>query len=152
MSYRFACCFGILVLTGLLSDRALALVVETSVTPASVKASDSRFSVTAEKDRDGLIQFSITYRLPTPQYLVAHFELRDGETSLARTDTPSFVREDSATYHVALSPRQLSNATFVLSENGFVESAGHPVALPGGTIFHVDLQAFGKDAVKRGAN
>ena len=105
-----------------------------------------KFSVTAEKRDDGLIHFAITYSLPRPQYLVAHFELRDGETTLVKTDTRSFVREASATYDLALSPKHLADATFVLSENAFGESGGQPVALPGGTIFQIDLQAFGKDA------
>jgi hypothetical protein len=117
-----------------------------SMTPASVKENDSKFSVTAETGKDGLIHFRITYRLPRPQYLVAHFEFRDGETVLARTDSPSFAREDSATFYVAVSPKQLSGAKFELSDNGFAEAGGQPVPTPGGTIFQIDLQAFGKNA------
>ena len=128
------------------ADRAWAVVIEESVTPASVKQAGSKFSVTAEKRDDGLIHFAITYTLPRPQYLVAHFELREGETTLAKTDTASFVREASATYDLALSPKHLADSKFELSENAFGESGGHPVALPGGTIFHINLEAFGKDA------
>jgi hypothetical protein len=128
------------------ADRAWAVVDQQSVTPASVKVGGSKFSVTAEKRDDGLIHFAITYSLPRPQYLVAHFELRDGETTLVKTDTPSFVRETSATYHLALSSKHLADAKFELSENAFAESGGHPVAEPGGTIFQIDLAAFGKAA------
>ena len=140
------CCFAGLVMVSILAEKASALVTQTPVTPASIKEKDSKFSVTAEKGKDGLIQFTITYRLPEPQYLVAHFELRDGEKVLMRTDSPSFAREKSATYYVAVSPSQLAGARFELSQNGFSESGGQPLAEPGGTIFQIDLQAFGKNA------
>ncbi len=135
-----------LMAVALMADRASGVVRKESVTPASVQEKGSKFSVTAEKRKDGLVHFRVTYLLPRPQYLVAHFELRDGETSLAKTDTPSFVRESSATFHVALSPKHLSNSTFEISENSFSESPGQPVALPGGTIYLIALDAFAKDA------
>ncbi len=146
MSRLIPCWLAALMACALMTDRASALVHKESVTPASVQEKDSKFSVTAEKRKDGLIHFAVTYRLPRPQYLVAHFELRDGETSLVKTDTPSFVRESAATFHVALSPKHLANSTFEVSESSFNEPDGQPpVALPGGTIFQIDLEAFGKD-------
>src|SRR5215211_8780538 len=95
-------CFAAMMTVGLLAASALAVVTQRSVTPASAKAKDSRVSVEANRDKDGMIQFTITYRLPRPQHLVAHFEVRDGETVLAKTDTPGFVHEDSAAYHLAI--------------------------------------------------
>ena len=142
---RFTSRFAAIMTVCLFAGTALAVVVQESVTPESVKAKESRVSVEAEKGKDGLMQFTIKYRLPKPQYLVAHFELRDGETCLAKIDTPSFVHEDSATYHVAVPARYLKDSKFELSENAMGESGGRPVALPGGTIFQVDLGAFGKD-------
>jgi hypothetical protein len=130
----------------LLADGASAVVTRESVTPASVKEEGSKFSVKAEKRDDGLIHFAITYSLPRPQYLVAHFELRDGDTTLVKTDTPGFVREATATYHVAVSPKHLADSKFELSWNAFSESGGQPVARPGGAIYQVDLEAFGKNA------
>jgi hypothetical protein len=146
MSRSFSCSIAVVALVSLLTGRAAAVVGTASVTPASVKKDGSRFSVTAETRDDGLIHFKITYRLPAPQYLVAHFEVRDGETVVANSDTPSFVREGSATYHLAVSPKHLAGSTFELSENSFAESGGTPVPLPGGMIYQIDLQAFGKDA------
>ena len=140
------CCFAGLVMVSILAEKASAVVTQTPVTPASVQEKDSKFSVTDQKGKDGLIHFTITYRLPEPQYLVAHFELRDGETVLTKTDTPRFAREKSATFYVAVSPRQLADARFELSQNWFSESGGQAVPLPGGTIFQIDLQAFGKNA------
>lgn len=139
-------CFAGLVVVSILAEKAAAVVTQMSVTPESVNEKGSKFSVAAEKGNDGLIHFTITYRLPEPQYLVAHFELRDGETIVTRTDSPRFAREPSATYYVAVSPKQLGGARFELSQNWFSESGGEPVALPGGTIFQIDLEAFGKNA------
>jgi hypothetical protein len=144
---RRAECRIVLVMTlSLLADRASAVVTREPVTPASVKETDSKFSVKAEKRQDGLIHFTVTYSLPRPQYLVAHFELRDGDTTLVKTDTPGFVREAAATYHVAVSPKHMANSRFELSWNAFRESGGQPVPLPGGTIYEIDLEAFGKNA------
>jgi hypothetical protein len=139
-------CFAGLVVVSVLAGRASAVVIQMPVTPASVKEKDSKFSVTAETGKDGLIHFRITYRLPRPQYLVAHFELRDGETAVARTDAPSFAREETATLYIAVSPKQLPGAKFELSEHGFAEAGGQPIPTVGGTIFQIDLQAFGKNA------
>lgn len=146
---RFTHSFTMLIAVCLIAGSALAVVTQQSVTPATVKAKDSRVSVEAEKGKDGMIQFTITYRLPRPQYLVAHFELRDGETVLAKTHTPGFVHEDSATYHVAVPEKYLKGSKFKLSENSMDDSGGRPVALPGGTIFQIDLEAFGKDAAAK---
>ena len=146
MSGRFTRRFATIMTVCLFAGSGLAMVARESVTPASVKEKDSRVSVKAEKQKDGLIEFTITYRLPRPQHLVADFELRDGKTVLAKTNTPGFVHEDSATYHVAVPEKYLKDAKFELSENAMSESGGPPVALPGGTIFQIDLAAFGKEA------
>jgi hypothetical protein len=128
-------------------DRAPALVVEEPVTPVSVHVKDSKFTVTAEKGKDGLIHFTIVYRPPRLQYLVAHFELRKGGATLAKIDAPAFVREESATYYVAVAPADLAGAKFDLSEN-YVDDHGGKSGLPSpdGAIYRIDLQAFGKDA------
>ncbi|MEO6435684.1 MAG: hypothetical protein ABIP55_07965 [Tepidisphaeraceae bacterium] len=146
MSTRFTGSFTVLALFFTLAGNASAVVVEELVTPESVKVPDNRFTVAAEKREDGLIQFTITYRLTAPRYLVAHVEVRDGETVVMKSDTPSFVHEDSATYHLALSPKHLAAAKFELSENPFGDSGERLVAMPGGTIYHVRLEAFAKDA------
>ena len=137
---------ALVITISLFADRASAAVRQESVTPATVKEKASKFSIKAERREDGLIHLKITYRLPRPQYLVAHFELRDYETTLLKTDTANFVREASSTYSVALLPKYLADSKFELSENAFGESGRDPVALPGGTIFQIDLEAFGKDA------
>ena len=137
---------ALVVTISLFADRAFALVRQEWVTPETVKEKGSKFSIKTERREDGLIHFRVTYRLPRPQYLVAHFELHDHKTTLLKTDTPSFVREASATYNVALSPKRLADSKFELSENAFSESGRNPVAEPGGTIFQIDLEGFGKGA------
>ncbi len=146
MSRLVAYSIALVITISLFADRASAVVRQESVTPATVKEKDSKFYINAQRREDGLIHFKITYRLPRPQYLVAHFELREDEPTLLKTDTPSFVREASATYNVALLPKHLVDSKFEISENAFGESGRNPVALPGGTIFQIDLEAFGKDA------
>src|SRR4051794_8878734 len=102
-------------ITLLLAAAAQAVVVEQSVTAASVKEKDSKFSVTAETHDDGLVHFTITYRLSTPEYLVAHLELRDANTIQVKTDTPSFAREPSAIFYLAVHRKRLPDASFHLS-------------------------------------
>ena len=141
----FACCVAVLTTIFILTDKARAVVFEETITPASVKEKDSKFSVTAEQGKDGLIHFTITYRVPRTQHVMSHFEMRDGETVLAKSDTGGFVYEESTVY-VAVSPKYLAGSRFDLSQNSVDDSGGRPVAMPGGAIYHIDLQAFGKDA------
>jgi hypothetical protein len=137
---------ALLVVVLLLSNAALAVVVQMPVTPASVGEKDSKFTVKSERRKDGMIHFTVTYRLARPQYLVAHFELREGTTTLAQTDTPAYVREGEATFYVAVSAKQLADSKFEVSEHAFEDSGGRAVALPGGTIYQFNLTAFAKDA------
>lgn len=127
---------------------ATAVLIEEQVTPDSIKQEHKRFAIKAERHKDGLIHFTITYRTPGPRYLVSHFELRDDKAVLAKTDSTAFVRESSTTYYVAVAPDQLSRAKFELSEHGFADSGGEPIAIPGGTVYQIQLEAFGKNAVR----
>src|SRR4051812_2758947 len=101
---------ALLLSLSLFADIASAVVVRQPVTPASVKEKGSKFVVNVEKRDDGLIHFEITYRLPGPEYLGAHFELRDGDTTLVKTDTSAFVHEATATYYLAVSPKHLADS------------------------------------------
>jgi hypothetical protein len=145
---RFAVCFvaALLVVVLLLTHSASAVIVQMPVTPASVREKDSKFTIKSELRKDGMVHFTITYRLARPQYLVAHFELREGTTTLAQTDTPAYVREGEATFYVAVSAKQLADSKFELSEHAFQDSGGRAIALPGGTIYQLNLPAFAKDA------
>ena len=67
-------------------------------------------------------------------------------TALAQTDTPAYVREGEATFYVAVSAKQLADSKFELSEHAFQDSGGRAIALPGGTIYQLNLPAFAKDA------
>jgi len=140
------CCVAILMSISLCDGKAWAMVIEESVTPASARVKDDTISVKAEKEKDGLIHFTITYRLPRIEWLVTDFEVRDGETLLASSHTSGFAHEQSASYEVAVLPRYLAGAKFDLSWNAVGDSGGRPVALPGGAIYHIKLEAFAKDA------
>jgi hypothetical protein len=136
----------IFALITMLTRGTSAAVVEVSVTPAYIKKDSRAFSITAEKRQDGLIHLTITHHLTAPRYLVAHFEISDGKTLVMKNDTASFVREDSATYYLAVSPKHLADSKFELRESSFGESGGKPVPSPGGTNYQIKLLEFGKDA------
>jgi hypothetical protein len=138
-------CVAVLMLT-CQQQQASAVVIEQTVTPASVQEKDSRFSVKAEKRKDGMIHFEIIYRPTRPQYVVSHFSVREGANVVAQVDTPSFVRDKAATFHVAIEPKHLANSHYEISEHSFVESNGQAVPMPGGTIYQFKLEAFGHDA------
>jgi hypothetical protein len=140
------CCITVLLAVSLCADSAWAIVIEEPVTPASARVKDGTFSIKAEKGKDGLIHFAITYRLPRTEWLVTDFEVRDGETLLAISHTAAFSHEESASYEVAVSPRYLADAKFDLSSNAVGNSGGRPVALPGGMIYRIKLETFAKDA------
>jgi hypothetical protein len=105
----------ILAITG----EALALTVDVPVTPAYLKQRPKEFSIRAEKRDDGLIHFTITRHLSEPRHLVARFTVRDKGSIVLDCSFPSFVREKTAKYYLAVSPQQLSNAHIELSESGF---------------------------------
>ena len=64
---RFTRVFALMITVCLLAGSALAVVTRQSVTPSTVKSENSRVSIEATKDKDGMIQFTISYRLPRPQ-------------------------------------------------------------------------------------
>jgi hypothetical protein len=126
------------------TSAATALV---AVTPASVKQNGDPFSVTARRSKNGLIHFTIGYRPPAPQQLVTRFELRDGETTLAKTETSTSVRDGSAGYHVTIATKYLAGSTFELSHYPLSEAPGRSIEQTYDTVYRIDLAAFGKDAV-----
>jgi hypothetical protein len=147
MTARFPRLFLALALPFLMTAAASALVVDVPVTPDSVKAADNRFKISAEGKDDGLIHFMIIYRLSGPHYLVAHVEVRDGKELILKTDTPAVVREDTATYYVAVSRKHLGGIRFELAERTFVDDHHQAVPMPGGTDYQISLAAFAKDVV-----
>jgi hypothetical protein len=130
-----------------LSAAVLAVVVRTDVTPAYVKQEPKAFAVTAERRADGLVHFTITRQLKDERYVVASLVVRDGETVIAESHIPAFVRERSATYYVAVAPAYLADSTFELADRSFGgDDKTGPVPLPGGIDFHIALKDFAPPA------
>jgi hypothetical protein len=114
---------SLLILT-FVGPSALALTVEQVVTPDYVKEHPNAFKVSAERRDDGLIHFKIIYSLPGPRYLVSHFSLRRGGDLLAKSHTPLYAKERSATFYCDLSNECLDGSTFTLSEHSFTTVDG----------------------------
>jgi len=131
---------GLLVLA-FLSSSAAAVVIETQVTPTSIRQELKAFSVEAEARPDGLVHFTITRRMPAERYVVAELTIRKGSTIVARSSVPAFVRERSATYYVSIAPEYLDDSTLKLSDRAFSDGKD-PIAEPGGTDFLISLKDF----------
>jgi hypothetical protein len=128
---------------------ASALVVESRVTPETVRGGQDGFSVSAEEKTDGMVHFRIIYRLRGPRYLVARAEVREGQTVLMSSHTPTFVHENSAIFYLAISRKHLADSTFEVSERSFGDGGGQPVPFVGGTDHLIDLPAFAKEAAEK---
>jgi hypothetical protein len=138
---------GAIAATLALADCASAVVVEQQVTPAYVKENPKEFSIKVKKRDDGLIQFTVTRQLSRPQYFVASLAVREGSTLLSESNSPSFIRNDSATYYFAVLPKHLPESTFELSERSFGGDAGQEIPFPGGTDYKIRLKDFAPEGV-----
>jgi len=125
-----------------LAGEASAVVVEQPVTLAFLKEHPKAFSIKAANQDDGLIRFTITRHLSQPRYLVASFSVRRGPSVVAKSHFPSFAREESAIYHLVVSPKHLAGSEFQLSERSFSSAGGNPIPLPGGTDYKIKLEDF----------
>lgn len=130
------------------TGEALAETEDVPVTPAYVKENPKEFSILAKKGDDGLIHFTITRHLSEPRYLVARFAVRENGSVVLDGSFPAFVREKAAKYYLAVSPQQLSNAHFELSESGFGDMNGTPIPWVGGTDYQIHLADFAPKASK----
>jgi len=130
---------------------ASALVVEEQVTPAFIKENPDKFSVKATKQDDGRIEFTITRKLNRPVYFVASFQVRTGGKLVAECRHPSFGLEDSETYYLTVSPDQVAESVFELSENSFASGGGVKTPLPGGIDYVIRLKDFPPQANEQAA-
>lgn len=131
-----------------LAGRASAITVDVPVTPAYLKERPKEFSISAEERDDGLIHFTITRHLSEPRYLVARFTIREKGLVVLDGSFPSFVREKAVKYYLTVSPRQLSNAHFELSERGFNVADETPFPWVGGIDYQIRLVNFAPKASK----
>ena len=129
----------------LFCSTAKALTVEQQVTPQYVKEQPDRFKITLEK-REGMMHFTIVYKLHEPRYLVSHLVVRNDSSILAESHTPLFARERSATFYVVLSKECLASSRFMISENSFASSNGEDIPMPGGTEYVFHLKDFAAES------
>jgi hypothetical protein len=121
-----------------------ALTVERQVTPQYLKAHPQEFSLKAEMREDGLVHFTLKRTLPGPKYLVARLILKQDGKKIADVSTPSFGRKDENSFYVALSPAQLAEAEYSLSESSLGGPLTDPVPLPSTTVYKFNLKDFVK--------
>ncbi len=141
---------AVMVLGMWMVNSAWALTMRSVVTPESVKQDPTQIEVRAEKRPDGLVHFTITLHLKQKQaYLVARTRVRDGEKTVLDSSTPSYVREESATYHVAVAADWMGDTTFDVFSGFFeMQDGKYPVPMVGGTEYEFDLGAFAKTATE----
>jgi hypothetical protein len=144
--------FVILAIIIVFAEGALAVTEDVLVTPAYLKDKPEEFSISTEKHEDGLIHFTITHYLFEPRYLVARFIVRDKGSVVLDGSFPSFVREKRVKYYLAVSPKQLPNAHFELSEHGFNVADETPLPWVGGTDYQFHLADFAPKASKTSGN
>jgi predicted short-subunit dehydrogenase-like oxidoreductase (DUF2520 family) len=125
-----------------LSATAHALTSEQTVTPDYVRSHPDRVSVQSEKNKDGLIAFTVKFRLKQPQYVVAHLSVQNGDQLLARSDTPAFTKNVENTFYFALSEECLASSEFTLGVSHFVASGDEAVPIPGTIEYRFRLADF----------
>jgi hypothetical protein len=130
----------------MVSTAALAVVVQREWTPTDLKQNPVEFSVTTEMQNDGLVHFKVIHKTATSRWVQANLVVKKGDTRIAETHFPAFVREDSTTYYFAISPEYLADSTLELAERGIGEAKGaggrQPIPVPGGTDNVFQLKKF----------
>ena len=122
-------------LVALLSPACRALTVDQPVPSAYVREHPDEWSVKVSKKENGLIQFTIVRFLKEPRYLVAHFVVNHSAKLIAESDSPAFGRKGANTFYCAISPEDLAESKFDLSESVMTGSGDDAVPIPG-TIVH----------------
>lgn len=133
---------GLLALSASLRTAASALTVEQSVTPDSIRDGAKQFAVKQDKNRDGLLEFTVTYNSKEPRYVVAHSKMRHEGKLLAESDTPLVSRKGKNTFYFAVAAEDLKGSAFSISESYFQELNGQVVPLPGTVIYNFKLTDF----------
>ena len=143
-------------LAAMLSIPCQALTVDQPVPGAYVREHPEEWSVKVSKKENGLIQFTIVRFLKEPRYLVAHFVVKHSGRVIAGSDSPAFGRKGENTFYFSLSPEDLAESTFDLSESGLGGTVnGVNVEIPevGSEVYQFKLLDFvSKEILKSAPN
>lgn len=121
-----------------------ALTVEQQITPEYLKAHPKEFTLKVEKRDDGMLHFTLGRNLTQQKYLIARLVVKQDGKKLADISTPSYGKKGENRFYLALSPAQLSEAEYELSESFLSGPASDPVPIPGTIIYKISLKDFVK--------
>ena len=133
---------GLLALSATLTTAASALTIEQTVTPDSLRDGAKQFAVKLDKNRDGLLQFTVTYNAKEPRYVVARSEMRHNGKLIAESDTPLVSRKGENTFYFAVAAEDLKDSAFSISESYFQELNGEVLPDVGSVIYNFKLTDF----------
>ena len=119
----------------MLSVACHALTAAQPVPAAYVRDHPEEWSVKVRKMENGLIQFTIVRFLKEPKYLVAHLVLNHSARVIAESDSPAFGRKGENTFYFSISPDDLAESRFDLSESFMKGSGDRAIPIPG-TVIH----------------
>jgi hypothetical protein len=126
-----------------ISVSASAIVIQIEATPAFVRENPQLFSVTAEKQGDGLIHFKVVYKVSEPRWLVAHLVVWKDNKRVLESSFPAVVRERQATYWFSMLPEYVGKSVFELSDSGVIKVGDQIVGgEEGGTEYVLQLGRF----------
>ena len=115
-------------IAAILSTSALAVSVNVPVTPAYVREHPKEWSVEVIKGIDGLIHFTIKRYVEVRTYHVAHLRVYHQSKLIKKSDTSSIGTNGWNTFHIALSPEDIAESKFELSEHGLGDVGDVPAA------------------------
>jgi hypothetical protein len=132
-------------LVGLGASQANALTEEIDVTPEWLSAQPDggkEFTIDAEEQESGHVEFTITRRVMEDLYRVGRLDVRmDGELVaeclLKPEEKPRLIK-----YRMKLSRKAIAESVFEFSEHGLVRSGGEEIGLPGGSVYRFKLADF----------
>ena len=124
------------------TSSAFAVSVDRDITADYVKANPKEFTVSVTEEANGLLAFTVVFTTPDPRYVVAHLVVRDSKTTYATSDTPSFTKNRSNTFHFSVPRDLVATSTFSLGVSGFADSGGEAVPLPGTITNKLQLLDF----------
>jgi hypothetical protein len=137
--------FSALVLFLIIAARpGTALTVEQQVTPEYLKAHSREWSLKVEKGDDGMLHFTLVRTLTQAKYFVNRTVVKQDGKKLADVSTPSFGKKGANSFYLALSPSQVAEAEYELSESFLAGPASDPIPIPGTIIYKISLKDFVK--------
>lgn len=121
---------------------AMALTIEEEVTPEFVRAHSKELAVKVERNKQGLLAFTVTLNLAESRYVLAQLTVKSDGKTLAETATPAFTKNKSNAFYFSVDPQYLAESEYSLSVSGFGSSNGEAVPVPGTKLYQIKPAKF----------